>query len=279
MLANILQLKHFNRGLIAVLLALLLSLATYNSSGIIRGGDEDEGSGVGGTGRTFRALEPTGSGLGGTGFRPYLGYSDSSDGLNSEVTIVQHPLNVHVPVGQSFVDAVDDLDQISPQLIDPIDHSIVVMDSRQITHDSSPIAIEESIQWEIDSQIISLESSRQLVALNTLDSTIPNDPAPAMEESGTIKEIEETNDDGSHLDIADESESQPISWFTLARHLNSNADHSDKNRELASATADPESDIAERPERFQRPSLPPVQRIQPVHRTGLLPPRIRPLRL
>ncbi len=274
-----LQLKHLNRALIASLLALLLSLATYNSSGVIRGGDEDEGSGVGGTGRTFQTHEPTGSGLGGTGFRPYLGYSNSADKETGEIEIIQHPQDKNLSVAQSISDSFVNLKQPTPLLAEPIDHSIVVADSEQVTRDSAPISIAESIQWEIDSQIISLESSRQLLALNAIEGVRP-DAVPAVEDSAVAEATDEIKiEENKRSDSANENEEQPISWLTLAQHLNSNVGHSDQERELATASAEPESAIAERPERFQRPALPPVQRIQPVHRTGLLPPRIRPLRL
>ena len=63
------QLSNLQKLLLALFLLAVAALNTGSSGGIRFGGDEDEGSGFGGTGR----MPTGGSGLGGTGFKPFLG--------------------------------------------------------------------------------------------------------------------------------------------------------------------------------------------------------------
>ena len=89
------------------MMALLLCLLLLNlpSTGVIRtpanGGDEDGGSGLGGTGRYST---PGSSGLGGTGYRPFLGFeSDSTPNTSSDAATVNGDLKIyHHPTQRQF---------------------------------------------------------------------------------------------------------------------------------------------------------------------------------
>lgn len=291
-----------SKALWALLLVLLLSLLTYNSNGIMRGGDDDdEGSGLGGTGRSLNKLrEPgVGSGLGGTGFRPYLGVNSSDASKPAELVIVDRPLprtingdhsDPALPTAIAASRSGIQLEQsLTPaQRSTPIASEARATNPLQITRDSSAISIEESIQWELDNQVLTLESARHLVAdsrASATDSPVNiyegarEEPVQGMEQQNPLSETApdvETDEFSRH---GKSDHAATISWASLVEELEKQPD-TDPNI-LADNTDSPDQDaeIMQRPERVQRPALPPVQRIRPVQRAGLLPPRIRPLQL
>ena len=80
---------------------------------------------------------------------------------------------------------------------------------------------------------------------------------------------------------ADNASESALSWAELATYLASEQNAAAMEpRQLAAADSvtEPRSRM-QRPERIQRPELPPVQRIQPIRPTAILPPRVKPMRL
>lgn len=269
MLVSSLQFAIKNRAVVAALLALLLSMITYNSNGVIRGGDEDNGSGLGGTGRTLNNSEPTGSGFGGTGFRPFIGFSEQNEGSASEIELVLSARQDSESVANSILGD-REFESSAPLLSQPIEHELVVADPDEATKDSAPLSIAEAIQWEVDTQIVSLETSRQLLAFNDIETSQEQQSQTENSASASSESAPERASFENQA-VQDENRTPAITWAALAQHLNAN--------EVSQAVENEEDAVAERPERFQRPILPPVQRVQPVQRAGLLPPRIRPLKL
>lgn len=269
-----------HRNLWALLLVLLLSLLTYSSNGIIRGGDDDEGSGLGGTGRSLNDfIEPgAGSGLGGTGFRPYLGINTNSDSKTAELVIITRPLlgadrdsDSRLPTAIAASHSGTRLPQAQDarRINSPAETPARVADPDTFTRDSSAIRIEESMQWELDQQALILETRQNLLT----------EKPPALDEAAKQAQLDANSVSGAVDTSAGTEQGDTISWASLVQQL---GDDPGTEAAILAENSDTQATTAEtilRPERIQRPALPPVQRIRPVQRAGLLPPRIRPLQL
>jgi hypothetical protein len=269
-----------HRNLWALLLVLLLSLLTYSSNGIIRGGDDDEGSGLGGTGRSLNDfIEPgAGSGLGGTGFRPYLGINTNSDSKTAELVIITRPLlgadrdsDSRLPTAIAASHSGTQLPQAQDarRINSPVETPARVADPDTFTRDSSAIRIEESMQWELDQQALILETRQNLLT----------EKPPALDEAAKQAQLDANSVSGAVDTSAGTEQGDTISWASLVQQL---GDDPGTEAAILAENSDTQATTAEtilRPERIQRPALPPVQRIRPVQRAGLLPPRIRPLQL
>lgn len=240
------------------LLLLLLAMAQFSSNGVVRDGDDDGGSGIGGTGRT---QSPTGeSGIGGTGFKPFLGLNTEneieilrdSEQLDRAV-ITNQPLLIATPAP-------------IPALVPDLARVTRVQDK---TRDSSAIDISEVVQNSLDVDAAILTQLRTEVL----------DAAKLM-----------LNPVGNQQVLTPEQQTLPapsVSWKDIAALLQDASENSAtaptaaiKGSDLATAnyTAEDPARLA-RPERVQRPQLPPLQRVSPLQRTAILPPRVQPLRL
>lgn len=221
---------------LAFLLLLLLAIAQLSSNGVVRGGDDNEGSGIGGTGRALQlALE---SGIGGTGIKPFL-----SVNATNEIEILQDPAQRDAGILYSEYPIVE-LPRPAPV---PVKSVIAVMRELEKPLDSSAIDLSVVIQEEL--------------AIN----------APAIEQLRT------------EIFIArDESNPASVTWNEIARLLRSQeatpAAADTSNLANLDYPADNQARLA-RPERVQRPELPPTQRVSPLQRTAILPPPVLPLRL
>lgn len=120
------------RARLAGLLAAALALAGLSGSA----GDEDGGSGFGGTGRT-----PGGSGLGGTGARPFLGLS-----AEREVRVYGAP-DAAPPIARQAAAA---FEPVLTAAAAPAPRLVAVHDPAADTRDSSPILVTEQIQRDLD---------------------------------------------------------------------------------------------------------------------------------
>lgn len=238
---------------LGLFLLLLLSLAQFSSNGVVRGGD-DEGSGIGGTGRT---LSPSGeSGIGGTGFKPFLGMN-----TNHEIEILRNPAQ------KSFaITAEPQVLDAPPAPISPVATRVArVMREHDVTFNSSTIDISEAVQNSLDINARTLAQFRDelLLLANSVHAESDNSAA-----------------------FADETVTQAVKWKDVAALLE---DSSARPKTLSAnpdainlANADLTSEEAgrsARPERIQRPELPPLQRVTPLQRSAILPPRVQPLRL
>ena len=256
-----------------ILLALLLALLLLNlpSSGIVHYGPgaDDEGSGLGGTGRS--PIPGSDSGLGGTGFRPFVGYTDSAEDVRQDpgettapsVTIYHQPAERELAVRNSI--ALDIPAQRSVTA-SPVPSPRKTLRKDDYTRDSSAILISEQIQQDIDSYALFFT---QLDArLETANEASPDrNFVPAHE-----------------ADNPEPQSSDEVSWLALSNYLADQQDSlpdDDTNNALA-ALSDNQNEgdqRMQRPDRIQRPELPAMQRVRPVQRAGVLPPRIKPLKL
>jgi len=241
----------------ALLLLLLFAMLQFSSSGIIRGGDEDNGSGIGGTGRSLPSSGE--SGIGGTGLKPFLGKSD-----NYEIEILHDPALREDAIARSveFTPAVTD---VQPKVAT----AIVVSRDSEKTMDSSPIEIGEAIQSAIVSEIHILEEIQAELAAQEFPSGLQANES----------------DLDSTAEIVDTVAPKQITWDAVAALLRAGpTENTGSNREGSGEMTNvslSQEDLARlaRPERIQRPELPPIQRVSPLQRTAILPPRVQPMRL
>ena len=244
------------------LLLLLLAMVQFSSSGVVRGGDDNGGSGIGGTGRT---LSPTGeSGIGGTGFKPFLGLNTAN-----EIEILRDSAQLERAVTANQQSTIAKPLPM-PELVPSLARIARVTDQ---TLDSSALDISEVMQDSLDIDAVILTQLRTEVveASKRVHMPISNEELTAPEPQAVS--------------------APSLSWKDIAVLLQDASEHL-----LTGDTAAPQSaaitgsDLAAanyaedparltRPERIQRPQLPPMQRVSPLQRTAILPPRVQPLRL
>ena len=258
-------------------LLLLLTLLNFSSTGIVRGGDEDDGSGFGGTGRM--AAPGSESGFGGTGFKPFLGVNESN-----ELQIMRSPAQQDTAITESLDLVIAPRIPVSKA---PVEQLVAVTTESFITRDSSAINITEAIQYSVDANAIYFQRlQRQIVASNVVDTagidlSVSPELANSIANAGDL--ITEQAPYSGHID---EVIQDRLTWNAVAKFLSQNID---RNAAIPSSElmnnlpgVGVETDAAARlarPDRIQRPELPPVQRFRPIQRASILPPRVRPLRL
>ena len=279
---------------LAIGAALLAALLAF--SGQISRGDENEGSGIGGTGRTV--VPGSDSGLGGTGFRPYLGSTtDRGNGsaepelvLRKDDTLPPIAGPVAVPVAIPIARLVEQNTTASipaPEL--PIPRVVELITPSEVTSSSAPISIVEQIQHDLDRDVFLLQQAAEYRA-EELEGYVnsPFLPLPGHESASTVQSGTSTGSDAGRTDTASPDAgstdaASELNWSSLAAMMgqaNSDSQASaggNTSLEQTANESEMESDRIHRPERIARPSLPPVQRVRPLQRPGLLPPRIRPL--
>lgn len=284
MLTSTRTIQNPNSGiLLGLALLLLIALVTGSSTGVIRGGDEDDGSGIGGTGRM--PTSSGGSGLGGTGLKPFIG-------LNTE-----HELEILIAPEQRESAVVNGLaasfETTSSVIADSIPTQAIVVANTQITRDSSAISISESIQHSIDTNALYFQRLQQQLYVSSSQASISESAAVADELDGAalslaVSQDSELSEAEKGLESVTESladtliePDQPLSWGAVASYLVANFDRDDiQFTERNDSETDEEStDRFVRPERLSRPELPPIQRVRPIQRIAILPPRVRPLQL
>lgn len=255
-----------------ILLALLLALLLLNlpSSGYVRfgPGSSDEGSGLGGTGRS--PIPGSESGLGGTGFRPFVGYSDSApaeqgvgEAAAPAVTVYHQATERELAVSNSVV---LDIPAQRSVVAAPLPSPVKTLRFDDYTRDSSAILINEQIQQDIDNNALFF-AQLDTQSESSLSRAAHNGSVPTDEEAMT--ESQNGNE---------------VSWLALSNYLADQQDTQPENETDASLAAltdeQTEGDYrVKRPGRIQRPELPAMQRVRPVQRAGVLPPRIKPLKL
>lgn len=269
--------------LIGLMLVLLFALLNFSSTGFVRtGGDENEGSGVGGTGRM---ATPGGeSGFGGTGLKPFV-----SVNAENEVKITLDPAQRDTAVSSSLE---VEFENTIAVVTAPLESPVQVTDDSHRTTDSSTINITESIQYSIDADAVFYQQLQEnLVARidnplprefgydDALDVEVISSYGPALvEQSASIAAAPSSLNadavESEELQLAKSS----VSWNQLASYLADNIEPSSGSAQTAQAN-DPQTARLARPELIRRPALPPVLRVRPVRRTAILPPRVSPLRL
>lgn len=285
---------------LAILMAVVLFVCSFliatSSVGTIGGGGDDQGSGMGGTGRSGGLNGD--SGLGGTGGpSPFLGSHDSEDGTATD---------------DASTDSLSTDRLIMPFLQQQdIETARIPEDMRPLIElqRSSPVSPEfrdstPSLDMlDDDSQALPPHARRLLDMADAGNDTIV---APALEIQVQIPEATGTdNIERFRLEVAEPAESALPAAETIADPApglepevnNSNADQPFVLQQLPSEeiadSGDTDSTIDEAlpeeaydsgrpliPERIQRPELPPFQRMRPaVDRASITPPRPRPMQI
>ena len=268
--------------------ALLAALLAF--SGQISRGDENEDSGIGGTGRTV--VPGNESGLGGTGFRPYLGSSTDRGNGSAQPELVLREDDALPPVAVPEALLVEQITTASipaPEM--PIPRVVELITPTEVTSSSSPISIVEQIQHDMDRDVFLLQQAAEYRAeelegyVNSPFLPLPGHESASTDQSGTNTGTDAGRTDTASPGAASTVAASELNWSSLAALLgqdksNSQASAQDNTSLGRSAhESEMESNRIHRPERIARPSLPPVQRVRPLQRPGLLPPRIRPLPL
>ncbi len=271
------QLSNFQKLSLALFLLAVAALNTGSSGGIRFGGDEDEGSGFGGTGRA-----PTGgSGLGGTGFRPFLGDA-------GEVRIRFEPDAVVIAeqVVEEEIRRIPEASEILPPV------TVVTAPEFAAEH-TAEIAITDSIQAQLQRDAVIYERILESVEgyyppeINrTSLRTFAPEQAPERQLTGaapedTAVEVAEAgfSENAASEDVVPDFEPDParITWAELASYLVENGAAAEADDALAPEAVESPA-AAQRPDRIRRPELPQVQRGRVIQRPAILPPRVQPMR-
>ncbi|GAB5500013.1 MAG: hypothetical protein PsegKO_23240 [Pseudohongiellaceae bacterium] len=267
-----------------LLLAAFLAL-NVSSSGTT--GGDDTGSGIGGTGRM---AEP-GSGLGGTGLKPFLGFDANTatgpEQQSRDIAILPPGTDRKLALTETLV-----LDIPAQRDIEraPLPSPAQVAATKSFTRDSSAISITEQIQREIDSNALYFNRLNAGTSPGSAKTgTQRETPQPDSDKHDPVQQelltvATETADDDKDLVAAEDNAATPasvdgspesVSWTSLASYLAEQQPTAGNDTPEDSA----QTPRLERPERVVRPELPPIQRVRPVQRAAVLPPRIKPLSL
>jgi len=266
------QLSNFQKLSLALFLLAVAALNTGSSGGIRFGGDEDEGSGFGGTGRA-----PTGgSGLGGTGLRPFLGDA-------GEVRIRFEP-NAVVIAEQVVEEEIRRIPEAS-EVLPPV--TVVTAPEFAAEH-TAEIAITDSIQAQLQRDAVIYERILESVEgyyPPEIDRTSLRTSAPEREPERQLTETGQQ--DTAAADAAAAAQDAVVADFEpdparitsaeLASYLVENGAFTEAGDALAPEAAESPA-AAQRPDRIRRPELPQVQRGRVIQRPAILPPRVQPMR-
>lgn len=235
----------------------------------------DEGSGVGGTG----ILELPGSGLGGSGMRPFLGFDQR---IPSEVIVVRETALPRDTMMSTAIATESGIERVLDKL-EPATQAV----TQKITQAATPKMnepdgrrIEGFLQPNLSSLITngSAESASSLSILESIENGTEQINALLAISAGELGMPEAGID-------KDEIEPASVRWVDIANWLNATAlAEQGKTVEQPATVAKNTNDgmaIAEvtRATALRRPQLPPLQRVRPLQRATILPPRIRPLGL
>jgi hypothetical protein len=265
--------------LLALLIFLATLLITTGSLGKVRSGGDggDGGSGMGGTGKSG---EFGGSGFGGTGGpSPFFTSTDSEEQQKTpQFSIPSRKQSASVIIAQD------------PQV-------------EEAPSIESPSVLSERIIEAIDSNPL-LEATRKEIAQHNEQTESVTE---AVEQSGTALQLVELNNtpEQSVLDNLQRpqnplQDSDPVQKALDAERQIATAPVEKDSAELSKPRRDNEQQVAETiavkldteqqaseqsrdrdalPERIQRPDLPPFQRVRPIERPALMPPRVQPMRI
>ena len=259
-----------NKLLLALLAVVAAALFAGSSGGLRFGGEEDEGTGFGGTGRAPIG----GSGLGGTGFKPWLGDT-------GEVEIRYRP--DAVVIAEQVAEA--DIPRMpAPEAVQP--PPAIVSGPQFAAAHPAEVSITDSIQGQLQRDAViyqrivesvegyyppEVERSAARVAPPVQAPVqapvqVPQPASPANPE--TVTAAEET---------VEPPEPAAASWAELVAYLAENQPaKAEPAIESVEVTAEPAT--VQRPNRIRRPDLPQVQRGRFVQRPAILPPRVQPMR-
>jgi hypothetical protein len=275
---------------IAVLLALLLFACSFviatNSVGVIRGGGDDQGSGMGGTGKSGTYGD---SGFGGTGnpspFWGSLGEPETDDSASadpsdqnswpspwlpraSETAIIPAQLEPLIelqrnPLQDPLHRSQSPAEGSETRLIiqDPADSQLTPHARRilELANAQNDEAVQASYEIILTIPVLATELAEMPAPYELLQNPAENLPLP------TQPAVEES--------LQPAMEAQQLADTVLP----------EQDVDPASAENSASEETADRrlsPERIQRPELPPFQRIRPaVDRASIVPARPQPMRI
>lgn len=282
------QLSNFQKLSLALFLLAVAALNTGSSGGIRFGGDEDEGSGFGGTGRAptggsgfgGTGRTPTGgSGLGGTGLKPFLGDA-------GEVRIRFEPDAVLIAeqVVEEEIRRIPEASEVLPPV------TVVTAPEFAAEH-TAEIAITDSIQAQLQRDAVIYERILESVEgyyPPEIDRTSVRTSAPERAPERHLTETGQQDAEDTPAAVAAtaapdavvvdfEPDPVRITWAELASYLVENGTATEADDALAPEAAESPA-AAQRPDRIRRPELPQVQRGRVIQRPAILPPRVQPMR-
>lgn len=264
---------------LAILLFLLTLMITTGSLGKVRSGGDggDGGSGMGGTGKSG---EFGGSGFGGTGGpSPFFTVTDPVQDDHENLQATEPAVAVELPdiappstlIAQDPPPVITEPEtaQKNP-VVEVIESHPLVEETRQeIAQDETEVSASPAVE-EVQESLQLVEAKPELSPISTAPSAAEQD---LREEKVPNSGLEE------NTRIATTEDPQAVSPETRT----SETRDVPQLAETITVTLDPDADTQEatreRPERIQRPELPPFQRITPVQRPTLLPPRVQPMRI
>ena len=284
-------LSNPQRLLLALLFLAVAALNTGSSGGIRFGGDEDDGSGFGGTGRA-----PTGgSGLGGTGLKPFLGDAgevriqfepdaiviaeqvaeeeikripEASEVLPPVTVVTAAEFAAQHPAEVSITDSIQQRLRRDAVIYERILESVEGYYPAEVGRTSSRMSTPEQVPER------QMADDRRRDAAVEAAAAVPAAPLPASPSGGAFV----SDRDAAAADVASSTpDPARITWAELASYLAENGTAGEADDTPATKTAENPAAI-ERPDRIRRPELPQVQRGRIIQRPAILPPRVQPMR-
>lgn len=263
---------------LALLLFLLTLIITTGSLGKVHSGGDggDGGSGMGGTGKSG---EFGGSGFGGTGGpSPFFTVTDP---VVEEEQGVEQPLPTPaIPVEQPSTLLAQEPEESASTaedtpLLEAIEHHPLVEETRQEIAQETPepteaLAVQpEPVQMvELTPPLQRPEQDIAPVPANEVQPLV-QEPTPAVQFASVPEAPSGSAEQAAQQHNAATQSEQAAEVQQLAETITVKLD-------TAPESTEPDR---ERPERVQRPDLPPFQRITPVERPTLFPPRVQPMRI
>lgn len=264
------QLSNPQRLLLALFFLAVAALNTGSSGGVRFGGDEDDGSGFGGTGRV-----PTGgSGLGGTGLRPFLG-----DAGEVRIRFEPDAIVIAEQVVEEEIRRIPEASEVLPPV------TVVTAPEFAAEH-TAEIAITDSIQARLQRDAVIYERILESVEgyyPPEIDRTSSRTPTPDRAPEPQLTETGPLDTATAAVEVVEAAVSDPepdptrITWAELARYLAGNGSAANADETLAPEATE-NSAAVQRPNRIRRPELPQVQRGRVIQRPAILPPRVQPMR-
>lgn len=264
--------------LLAILLFLASLLITTGSLGKVRSGGDggDGGSGMGGTGKSG---EFGGSGFGGTGGpSPFFTSTDSEEQQKTpQFRIPTSEQSAPVIIAQdpqgNGSNSAGTPGELSERVIEAIDRNPLVEETRIEIAQSAEQAERAIVADEqtVEIQLVELQNAPEQPELDSLQR--PQNPFQdsdsLLQNSQQERQIATAaaEKDSAELSKPQRENEQQIAE-TIAVKLDTEQQASDQTRDRDGL-----------PERIQRPDLPPFQRIRPIERPALMPPRVQPMRI
>ena len=254
------QLSNLQKLLLALFLLAVAALNTGSSGGIRFGGDEDEGSGFGGTGR----MPTGGSGLGGTGLKPFLG-----DAGEVRIRFEPNAVLIAEQVVEEEIRRIPEASEVLPPV------TVVTAPEFAAEH-TAEIAITDSIQAQLQRDAVIYERILESVEgyyPPEIDRTSVRTSTP---ERAPERHLTETGPEDTAVEVAAPDPAR-ITWAELASYLVENGAATEADDALVPEAVESPA-AAQRPDRIRRPELPQVQRGRVIQRPAILPPRVQPMR-